>query len=371
MKELNKIINFDEFKEKEVLLDNIYLDPNNPRFFVNERIVPDARVIEDNVQKSCIEKIQQFDIDDLKENIKRIGFLPIDKVVVRPIVNSKDKYVVVEGNRRIAALKLLKSEHESGEILIDNDILKSILKFIVLIYSGKEIDISWILQGIRHISGVKDWPPYQQAKLLTKLIEDKHVRIEDAAKSIGIGKRKASRLLRSFYAYIQCLNDEEYGEFLDKDKFSFFQEAIFYKADTSMSNWLKWDDNERIFKEQANLQKFLSWITASEEEKTPRITRALDVRDVVEKALSQYPDVFKKFVKDNHQTADDLRHAIWQIEEAPKEVEEWIETLSGLFKQVEDLPDIKIRNSSRKKEMIALLTGIKNILSEHLKTLTK
>lgn len=45
MKEFNKIINFDEFKEKEVPLDNIYLDPNNPRFFVNGRIVSDTKLL--------------------------------------------------------------------------------------------------------------------------------------------------------------------------------------------------------------------------------------------------------------------------------------------------------------------------------------
>ena len=97
-KNFDNIIEMSKFKEKVVGLDDIFFDPNNPRFFNKERLTPDSRIIEEGIQRSCLQKMQEFDIRELKDSIARVGFLPIDRIVVRAIPNADDKYVVVEGN---------------------------------------------------------------------------------------------------------------------------------------------------------------------------------------------------------------------------------------------------------------------------------
>ena len=95
-----------KLKPEKIHIENILLDPNNPRLIStwNEH-VPDDKIPNDRVQKMINDSIIKIGIKDLTEKIQRQGFLVIDRVVVRPI--GEDKYVVVEGNRRIAAVKYL------------------------------------------------------------------------------------------------------------------------------------------------------------------------------------------------------------------------------------------------------------------------
>ena len=46
------------------------------------------------------------DIKDLLESFKENGYLKIDNIIVRPLDDSKEQYLVVEGNRRITTLKV-------------------------------------------------------------------------------------------------------------------------------------------------------------------------------------------------------------------------------------------------------------------------
>jgi len=367
--ENDEIINIEEFVEKVVNLDDIYFDPNNPRFYGKEKTVSDNRIMEESVQANCFELMRAFYIRDLKENIKRVGFLPIDKIVVRPIIKS-DKYVVVEGNRRLAALKLLKKEHISGEIELSDEILKSIMQFTVYVYTGKELDIAWIIQGIRHISGVKNWKPFQQAKLLTKLVKERNVKIEDAGKSVGIGSIKAARLMRSYYAYEQSTKDEDFGEYVDEDDFSYFQEAVFTMIDSPMQQWLDWDEKEKSFKNKENLKKYLSWFVKIEG-KQPKVNRALDVRDIITRAIVSYPSLFKKFEVSEDMQVSRLHHEMWIIEEEPKEIADWLNKLKEANITIGNLPDVRIKMSSELKTFIDQLTDLDKIIKAHLKALEK
>jgi len=364
----NEVINLKEFEEKTLNLDDIFLDPNNPRFYGREKLISDTRIISDSIQKGCLEKMEIFSTDELKENIQRVGFLPIDKIVVRPIKNVENKYVVVEGNRRITALKQLKMEHERGEIELPEGILDSILKFKVYVYTGKEPDIAWVIQGIRHISGIKNWKPYQQAKLLTLLVKERNIKIEDAGKAVGIGPTKSARLMRSYYAYEQSTEDEEFGDQLSEDYFSFFQEAVFPSIGTPMQNWLEWDEKEKRFKNVQNLKKYLSWMFGIDG-KLPRVNRALEVRDVIAKAIVHYPTLFRKFESSDDMSVSRLEHEIWSLEEEPKELAAWFETLKNLKARVEDLPDAKIKTSQDHKKFTSMLEELKKIIEAHLSML--
>ncbi|MCP4108236.1 MAG: hypothetical protein GY749_22275 [Desulfobacteraceae bacterium] len=88
----------------ETHIDNLFLDPNNPRF-----VCPEWEYIsEDNIMKLAVQDtvtgklISGFGIEKLASNIKINGFLKIDRVIVKKINGTEDKYVVLEGNRRIS-----------------------------------------------------------------------------------------------------------------------------------------------------------------------------------------------------------------------------------------------------------------------------
>ena len=122
-------------------------------------------------QERAFESIRKHGLVELKNSILRNGFLPLDRIVVRELDGIRGKYVVIEGNRRLAALKWLRSDIDEGLVAeegIDPDsdylekLAESTKEIEVLVYLGDDKnDIAWILQGIRHIGGIRDWEPAQ------------------------------------------------------------------------------------------------------------------------------------------------------------------------------------------------------------------
>ncbi|SRR6266571_7334044 len=250
-----------DLKRRKVKIAQLFLDPNNPRFGL-DRSVPDRRVTELGVQDGCVLKIKDVGIGDLLATFKRYGFVPTDPVVVRKI--GEEKYVVLEGNRRVAVMKILVDAHEKGDEHFDQAHLDSMTEFEVLIYEGKDPDIAWILQGLRHMSGIKNWEPAQQAAFVAK-IEKQLVKtskrgrppgMPTVARTAGVTVPTANRLLRSYHAFEQAKADEEYGTSIDDKKFSMFAEAVF--RDDQLQKWLGWNDDKRSFGDSGNLKKFLS-----------------------------------------------------------------------------------------------------------------
>ena len=78
------------------------------------------------------------------------------------------RYLVVEGNRRVAAVKSLLEDHDNGVVTIDKDILATIKKFSVYEIKGNDDEregFKHTLMAIWHIAGISEWGPYQQAKV--------------------------------------------------------------------------------------------------------------------------------------------------------------------------------------------------------------
>lgn len=122
---------WDEFLKMgptEAKLEQVYLDPNNPRVEIPKKEpIPEARILEDEIQRDCLEKLKEVGLFDLIGSISNSGFSIVDRVVLRPLKD--EKYVVVEGNRRIAALKILAESHRKGHLTLPEKIIKGILKF--------------------------------------------------------------------------------------------------------------------------------------------------------------------------------------------------------------------------------------------------
>lgn len=233
-----------ELTEKTVKLEHVLVDPNNPRLLeMGFQEVPDDRIAEEDVQKEAIANMRRVGLKDIIEKVKKFGFLTVDRVVVRPL--NEDKFVVLEGNRRISSLKVLKEDHARGRVSLDEGALKSVEEFEVLVYKGVDKDIVWLLQGLRHIKGIKDWGPVQQGKFLVEMQERRNLKPTDLATMTGLGRNTVANLIRSCKGWEQAKDDDDYGDKVDADKFSLFQEAIFKKA--SLKKWLGWNDENKKF----------------------------------------------------------------------------------------------------------------------------
>lgn len=261
-----------DLEELTVDFDNVFLDPNNPRFWQDSssKLIPDVKIIDDKIQLKTYELMQGFGIDDLYVNILRNGFLPLDRIVVRAISGQTDKYVVVEGNRRLTALRRLRKNIED-ELVDEEGIDEAHLEKIknntnslkVLLYKGSELhDISWLLQGIRHISGIRNWGPAQQARLVVDRVDNHKMSFTEAGQQFGISPQKVGRLYRVFKALEQMKVDDEFQSKAKNEYFTLFEEVI---RDKTVRDWLGWNVDLNKFCNTDHLRMFYAWITPDDE----------------------------------------------------------------------------------------------------------
>jgi ParB-like chromosome segregation protein Spo0J len=257
-----------ELQEQKVDLGRLKLDPNNPRFWAEgEKRYLDKRVSEDQIQERTLVNIRKFGVDDLYDNILQNGFLPLDRIVVRELEDSEN-YVVVEGNRRLAALRLLVEDIENESVTDEFEdeylaaLKASIEKVEVLVYTGSETDIAWILQGIRHISGIRDWDPAQRGRLVASQVDDEKLKFREAGKRFGLSAMAVGRLYRGYKALEQMRNDDEYGARMEPRYFSLFEEAY---RNPIVRGWLVWSEQGYEFTDEDNVRRFYSWITPDDE----------------------------------------------------------------------------------------------------------
>ena len=122
---------------KVVFVDTnqLLLDPNNYRLINDERYSPvsESMIQNDDVQKRTYNMLR----GDKNENIKDLldsflinGYLPVDQIQVSKF--SDEKYLVLEGNRRTAALKYLRQNWEENSIDLRAFDIKTFYKFPVL-----------------------------------------------------------------------------------------------------------------------------------------------------------------------------------------------------------------------------------------------
>ncbi|WP_010249526.1 hypothetical protein, partial [Acetivibrio cellulolyticus] len=155
----------------EVELKDILLDPNNPRLveFEGYEQVEENEFYLNTVQERTLKiMLQNFDINIIQNSIINNGFINVDQIVVKAVeFDVGTKYIVIEGNRRIAACKTIITESEKGRSISDI-IIEQIkrLPVIELIEEDGDTEVENMIKGLRHISGPKEWGAYQKAAVI-------------------------------------------------------------------------------------------------------------------------------------------------------------------------------------------------------------
>lgn len=156
-----------KLKQITVKHDHLVLDPNNPRFITRheDRIAEEDFLGEDTSGKT-VDKIskERYKITELANSIKQNGWLPVDYIFVRKLGDKKDDlYVVLEGNRRVTAIRQIMKDGKVEPKLKNS--LKSIEVMEVLdVGSPAELQrsITYLL-GVRHHGSLKRWTAFAQA----------------------------------------------------------------------------------------------------------------------------------------------------------------------------------------------------------------
>lgn len=270
-----------------VELGQLLLDANNPRFAeLGEAIrpIPEHRFAEETVKQATFQRMKSttFDVAELRDTIKSLGFLPMDRIVVRKwngdAGDGVPRFVVVEGNRRVTAILWLLQLHDEGKETLSDELIQQVTKFEALLLDAEVAPevAQLILPGLRHVSGIKEWGPYQKAKAVFALRET-GLSPQEVAQSFGLSTRAANTAYRCYMGLEQMKADEEFGEYAEPRMYSYFEETFKRR---NVRDWLGWDDNTARFTNSAHLEEFYSWITPGPDGTDAKLNKALDVRDL-------------------------------------------------------------------------------------------
>jgi hypothetical protein len=283
-------------------LDDLLLDPNNPRFFELHnwtRIEPEL-YSSDRVQKLALDRFEKTNIgqiDELVDSIKSNGYIPAEMIVVKPYEADQSKYVVIEGNRRLTAIKRIVQEALDPE---NDSLVQSLKEMEVLVYRSTgdieqdQINVT-ILQGIRHISGPKEWGAYQKANLIVQLHDDASQTWSEIGKRLGLSSRVVIRYYRAYKALRQMKQHEEFGQKARPDLFSLFDEAL---KSNAIREWLRWQDNPTGFTDYQRLYMFYCLLVDDlDSGRMASITNPQHMRQFSEILMSGKSDVLAKFLE--------------------------------------------------------------------------
>ncbi len=340
--------------------EDVLVDPNNPRFAgETSRETTDP---EDDIDKASVQQrtysllLEKFDVSDLRKSIMKVGFLPIDRIVVRPLKvrgRKKKKYVVVEGNRRMAAIHSLLTEALEGHLDLPDHVYRSIEEFDALCLRD-DVDYKFaqqLIQGIRHIAGAKEWKPYQQS-LLVKTLKQKGMSPTDIAETIGGGlsTRAVNQLDKAREAFEQMRRDRDFRDQADISLFSFFVEAL--GRPNIRDKWLKCSDDGTIT-EATNRELFYQWITEDIESKGRR--KLVDAKDMrkLEKILVQDKDLFNEFVTNREMTIDEAYARIVSLGDWTNAIKHAISALGRIpADELDQMPEQKMKLLERLKDKL-------------------
>lgn len=361
----------EKFEQCVVDIDDIYLDPNNPRFLetdFDDFVVSEDRITEDKVQTETLKKMLSpaFDVSSLRDNILAVGFLPIDKIVVRNINGKNGQYVVIEGNRRIAAIKSLLNLETIGKINLTEPQKKNFRTIDVLRVKNMPGNLHNILiPGIRHISGIKAWGAYQKAVLVNRLKES-GIDDDQISNMLGIPKATVKQTKRSFYLFEMAKSSEGLEYIIKPKDYSYFEEAM---KSPSIRNWLDIKDTPL---ECGNLEHFgllLSWMFGKYNETTgendpPKLPEAKSMRKFANLLLEENNRFYQVFINTN-KTIDEIDFEI----KTSRPNTNWKDAIENLRHEFEIMPFVTIQ--SFQEEDLELIEKMMDFIKEKVTAIKK
>jgi len=239
----------------------LQFDPENPR-------LPN-QVLEDGSEKRVLEyMISNGNIIDLMLSISESGFFDGEPILIFPNPKEKGKFLVAEGNRRLAAVKLLLNPElainkKNTFTSIVNEAKHIPTEIPCIIYDKREDVLDFL--GYRHITGIDEWDSLMKAKYLKQLYghyslsESEPSKIHTIlAKKIGKRTDVVNKLLKG-YGYYEIIEKADFYEIANLNdanfSFSLLTTALSY---SNISDFVEGADGNTINEE--NLKDLTKWM---------------------------------------------------------------------------------------------------------------
>lgn len=181
-------------------IERLHLDRHNPRLPADIQGKGEAEVLK--------ALYRGFNLDEIAESMAQNGYFDEEPVVVIPEklpsrlskkkIDSRDfidfvqkpdtEFTVVEGNRRLAAIKILLYATQRNKLKIKHwpvlrtEITEDLKVIPVIVYMHRSEVVPYL--GVRHIVGIQKWGAYAKARYVASLVES-GTHLRDVEAQIG------------------------------------------------------------------------------------------------------------------------------------------------------------------------------------------
>ena len=200
----------EEKKVEFISPDNLLLDGQNPR--LTGLLSADANPSQKELLRVMCENMS---LGELASSIAAAGFYQHDPLLAER--QADGKYVVIEGNRRLATVQLLVGDEQLRKEFkmtdlpsLESAVRKSLERLPVWVVSRKN---AWQAIAYKHIHGPRRWTSCAKAEYIATLREEHNLSLREIAQKIGDNYSTVRRLHHALMAIRQA----EKAKVFDRD----------------------------------------------------------------------------------------------------------------------------------------------------------
>ena len=181
----------------------LYLDPENPR-------LADKGFSVENQEEILRWLWRNKSVNELADSILANGFWDHEELFA---TEEGDRLIVVEGNRRLSAVKILSDPELRKKLGIQlardpsERVLDSIRTLPVIHATRKEL---WGFVGFKHVNGPQAWDSIAKAEYVFRMRRDFGLSLADIASGIGDRHETVTRLYRGYVVLRQAQNEFDF-----------------------------------------------------------------------------------------------------------------------------------------------------------------
>lgn len=261
---------------KPIELKSLVFDRKNPR-------LSEFGITEKSKEEEILQILwDEMAVDELMYSIVSNGFWDYEPLIV---IQEKGKIVTIEGNRRLAALKLLHNPRSiNGKI--PSHILDKINKELleqtstVPVIEVLERKDAWKFVGFKHVNGPAKWGSFAKAKYIAEIHNDFDVPIEDIAYQIGDTNNTAQKLYQGLMVLEQANNTKTYSYSDIQANRIYFSHLYTGIQREGIRDFISISEAEDEAKEPvpqdklSNLGELLEWLYGSKKNETQAVIRS-------------------------------------------------------------------------------------------------